>query len=222
MGAVWARVRNAFHGSPRASLALILMIGLTGAIVMASAAGARRTDSAWARFRETTHAYDVATLSCPQSNPWAEVDLGQVAALSVVEDSALWYFTMGYFTDSTGRTMFYDTSTTDVAVAGPTDAEAWAKSGAKVLDGRMPDPTAAEEVTIGYRSRQDPAATVGETIYFHPVNPDSDLDWSQQEGLPSSFFGEPIPLTVVGITLVAGPERRPRAKPSTSSALPPS
>jgi putative ABC transport system permease protein len=50
MAAVWARVRAELRRRWRATLLLALVVGLTGGVVLAAVAGARRTDSAMGRF----------------------------------------------------------------------------------------------------------------------------------------------------------------------------
>ena len=50
MTAVWIRATNELRARWRAWLAIALMLGIAGGVVMAAAAGARRTDSAVPRF----------------------------------------------------------------------------------------------------------------------------------------------------------------------------
>ena len=50
MAAVWIRAMNELRARWRAWLAIALMLGIAAGVVMAAAAGARRTDSAVPRF----------------------------------------------------------------------------------------------------------------------------------------------------------------------------
>ena len=59
MAAVWIRLRAELRSRWRAWLALAVLAGLAGGLVTAVAAGARRTDSAVARWRSATETKDV-------------------------------------------------------------------------------------------------------------------------------------------------------------------
>lgn len=208
MEAAWTRALNDLKRSWRSSVALVLMIGIASAVVMGSAAGARRTDTVWTRFRAATHAHDAAVISCPGGIPWPEVDLDGVAALPEVDDAGRVFVTQGYMTDASGRIMYFGEPNSDTGVVGPVDAEEVDGFGMKVLDGRLPNWDAVDEVTLSYRRVQDPAAKVGETIYFHGVPADANLaEFSTDMGMDPSLFTDPIPLKVVGITLMSGPGR---------------
>jgi hypothetical protein len=50
MGAVWLRARAQLRGRLLASLALALLVGLAGGVVLAAVAGARRSEAALPRF----------------------------------------------------------------------------------------------------------------------------------------------------------------------------
>jgi hypothetical protein len=56
MGAVWLRAKAQLRGRLLASLALALLIGLSGGVVLAAVAGARRSDAALPRFLAATRA----------------------------------------------------------------------------------------------------------------------------------------------------------------------
>jgi hypothetical protein len=51
MGAVWLRARVQLRGRVRASLLLALLVGLSGGVVLAALAGARRSDAAMPQVR---------------------------------------------------------------------------------------------------------------------------------------------------------------------------
>lgn len=50
MGAVWLRAKAQLRGRVRASLLLALLVGLSGGVVLAALAGARRSEAALPRF----------------------------------------------------------------------------------------------------------------------------------------------------------------------------
>ena len=58
MGAVWLRARAQLRGRLLASLALALLVGLSGGVVLAAVAGARRSDAALPRFIAVSHTID--------------------------------------------------------------------------------------------------------------------------------------------------------------------
>ncbi len=60
MAVVWFRLRAVGRQRWRAWLALALLVGLGGGIVLGALAGARRTDSAYGRFLKEVNAFDVA------------------------------------------------------------------------------------------------------------------------------------------------------------------
>ena len=59
MPAVMARLKTELRSRWRAWAAVALLIGLSGGVVLTTAAGARRTDTAYARFLQQSHASDV-------------------------------------------------------------------------------------------------------------------------------------------------------------------
>ena len=58
MNAVWMRTRSEIRARWRSLLALTLLVGLTGGIVLTATAGARRTISAYPRFLAWSHPAD--------------------------------------------------------------------------------------------------------------------------------------------------------------------
>jgi putative ABC transport system permease protein len=83
VAAIWLRLRAEVRSRWRAWLAVGLIIGLAGGAVMAAAAGARRTDTAYARFLRATDAPDVSMPIFPWL-PIARYDVNRVAAIPQV------------------------------------------------------------------------------------------------------------------------------------------
>ena len=70
MGAVWLRARAQLRGRLRASLLLALLVGLSGGVVLAAVAGARRSDAALPRFLAASRTTDtVVYVSGPSHQP---------------------------------------------------------------------------------------------------------------------------------------------------------
>ena len=59
MTPIWAWARRELTRHRRAALALVLLIGVSGAVVLTTAAGARRSATAYDRFLEASHTADV-------------------------------------------------------------------------------------------------------------------------------------------------------------------
>lgn len=85
MAAVWMRFRAEFRARWRALLVVALLVGLAGGAVLASLAGARRTDTAYSRLVEKTDAWDV--LVNPDLGTDSALEIGDVAVLPQVEQA---------------------------------------------------------------------------------------------------------------------------------------
>ena len=68
MGVLWMRARAQLRGRVGASLFLALLVGLAGALVLAAAAGARRSEAALPRFLAANQTVDAAVY-VPASSP---------------------------------------------------------------------------------------------------------------------------------------------------------
>jgi predicted lysophospholipase L1 biosynthesis ABC-type transport system permease subunit len=84
--AVWWRVRAELRTRWRAALSLALLLGLTGGVVMAAAAGARRTHTAYTRFVRSSHTFDVAVMNDQTFGPSAE-QLARIEELPAVQET---------------------------------------------------------------------------------------------------------------------------------------
>jgi putative ABC transport system permease protein len=89
MGAVWLRARAQLRGRVRATLLLTLLVGLSGGVVLAALAGARRSDAALPRFLAASRTTDaVVFFTGPRGGQPARTDLDAelraVAALAQV------------------------------------------------------------------------------------------------------------------------------------------
>ena len=205
MGAVWARTRSGLRKSLGSSIALVLMIGIASAAVLASAASARRTDSAYPRFREAFGSPDALAIGCAAGIPWAPIP-ESTSELPQVVDSADLYYRMGYAESPDGDVLFTEGPTLEYGITGLTSPEDANKLGMKVLEGRLADPTKPDEVTIGYLKHPDPSAEVGTTIEFHMMKRGADIAPAMGgEEPPPALFAPPVRLKVVGITVMSGP-----------------
>ena len=87
MSAVWVRVKAEVSARWRAWLGLVLLLGLFGGAVIAIAAGARRTDTAYGRFLTDQRAYDVSIPNFQFDPAFGNPPLDRVQRLPEVADS---------------------------------------------------------------------------------------------------------------------------------------
>lgn len=189
MSAVWMRLRAELRGRWRAWLGLATLIGLSGGLVLACAAGARRTDSAFDRFLVAQRSADASTFYVAWDPSFAKLDPDQVEALPSVAESV-----RGAFVDLDG----------DTEAFASTDARFGVTFGRlKMLEGRRPDPNVVDEVSVPYASAAALGARVGGTITITPHLPG-----------PNGDEGAPVPMVVkvVGIHITA-----PEFPPDSSS-----
>ena len=169
MSAVWMRVRNEIRLRWRALVGLGLLAGLLGGAVMAAAAGARRTDSAYQRFLTAARAPEVSVGSdLPSFN---NVDLAKVARLPQVAEAREFAFIPYGARTRTGKqfTAFGDAG----GVAGPLPYWGDEFNRPRVVSGRLADPARSDEFVIGdafaRREGLAPGAVV-QMALFDPTN----------------------------------------------------
>ncbi len=141
MGAVSYRLRAEFRTRWKSALALALIAGIAGAIILASVAGARRTATAFDRFRTATNAEDMLV----NPDQGADSALQSKAVARLPEVAAAAKVTGLAVIDPYGRTL--------EEVFGPI---AVASDGAalvtiarpKLLSGRIPNPRRAREILV--------------------------------------------------------------------------
>ncbi|MGZ4188877.1 MAG: hypothetical protein ACXVD2_03380, partial [Actinomycetota bacterium] len=88
MTAVWLRARAELRARWRASLGLALVIGLAGGLVVAAAAGARRQDSTYQKFRVSQNTAQLGIANSAQAFGFANVDFDYARTRPQVTDSA--------------------------------------------------------------------------------------------------------------------------------------
>lgn len=172
MGAIWLRARSELRSRWGAALSLALLVGIAGGAVMAAAAGARRTDSAFPRFVASAKAPDVVIPMFPWL-PIGQVPSERIATLPSVERGVI----ATVFTGSRGlpvasepteeggsstlpppEQMELSVMTSDDPVFGRDVARL------RILEGRAPNPARAEEVAVGFSAARDLGLKVGSTV----------------------------------------------------------
>ncbi|MGH2793577.1 MAG: FtsX-like permease family protein, partial [Actinomycetota bacterium] len=176
MGPVMVRLGAELRNRWRSWLTMALLLGVVGGAVLAVAAGARRTDTAYPRFLDAVRAYHVGVFKFTELEGFAEIDFAKIADLPQVADS----WEVRYFGDDR------------IGIEASTDPR-WITefSKVKILEGRIADPTASDEVTVSFLSAQEVGYRVGGFL---------DVDLLDAAGTPPT----PVHLRIVGIHAAAG------------------
>jgi ABC-type lipoprotein release transport system permease subunit len=159
MSAVWMRARAELRSRYAAVLSLALIVGVIGGVVIAAAAGARRTVSAYPRFLQAENAMDTV-VSVHGRDPVVirralqeAVHLPQVAEYSQVTQ------VQGYLripgTSKPGNVF---------PIVSPDGRFAIRINRPKILQGRMYDPQATDEIVPSFPIANDLHLHVGETV----------------------------------------------------------
>ncbi len=164
----------------RSLLVLGVLAGLTSSFAMAAAAGARRTETALARLESTTRSADaiVFTSQVQVLHP----NWGALEKRPEVLELAPWDLLFGYVEGQPGGVLF------------ASDDGRWGTLVDKpiVLEGRMYNPRADDEMVVDDQTASAMHVRVGEIIPFHAYAPDQ----LATQGTPR---GARIGLEVVGI-----------------------
>jgi putative ABC transport system permease protein len=136
MAAVLMRLRTELRPRVGATVALILLLGVAGGVVLASAAGARRTETAFPRLLATTHAGDALIVAVsPQGRRLTGLyrtieRLPEVDRAGEVLGPYLFHLTSSGQPDPEG-----------VGVLASVDGRGgYSIEGSKIIEGRMPRP----------------------------------------------------------------------------------
>lgn len=187
MAAVWFQVRADARRRWRAWLLLAVLASLAGAAVMASLAGARRTDSAFDRFLEWSNASDATVFTGA-----APLDVDAVRALpevaSAVEARFVWMVGANGVSD-------LDPVYSDEEAVSLVDRP-------KVLEGRRPDPDRADEAAISPAGARLTGLGVGDTVTLTALAPEQ-LEEAFSGGNPEPS-GPTVRFTIVGVEASQG------------------
>ncbi len=210
MSGVRMRARADLRARPASIVVLVVLVGLAGGGAMTAITAARRTSSAYDRYQTAVNPPDAVALPCIPGVPATPpTDLAKFAALpQVVSSTSIWVAPAVNVRATDGSALFFPkTSLPSAAVYAPVDEVQWNEMHPLLLGGRMPDPTAPNEVVVGY---SDPAALgnpvmpqpqVGQTIDLVVLaNPPAGGAITAQ----TAQFLPPVRVKVVGEVLTQG------------------
>jgi hypothetical protein len=190
MGGVGWLVRHELRSRWRSVLGLALVVGLIAGVVLASAAGARRTATAYERFAAATAVRDVQVQI---DDGDVDVTLDAIEALDLVGAS--------------GRLEIIPVVPVDESLLTEVDLALFASPDGRwaidvdrplLLAGRMPDPSTPGEVVLNELAAAQTGLVVGDRFTVATFTPDQLL--ALQSGGPFTGFGGPeVDLQVVGV-----------------------
>ena len=199
-GAVAYCVRADARRSWPSWLALGVLVGLAAGAVMAATAAGNRTDSAYRDLRDETAAMDGAiALPCAVEDPATCPVIGEIRAWPGVADAARFSTGAVPILDIDGHLVQANNDTCysgsgAVNLITPIDPEfGTSLHRLRLLEGRLADPTRADEVVMAPLAAEALGVGVGDRLFPRPVDCLEDAE----------RWGAPIPVTVVGIGLTA-------------------
>ena len=203
MSAVWVRARAELRAHWRAWLGLSLAMGVAAGAVLALAAGARRTDTAYPRL--------VAAERPPQVNSMAlegigergvTLDPAEVARLPQVAEVARYR----------GFPVFDGRTEAGAAIRDPDyvqagaflDPAGWSwLARTKLLSGRLADPARADEAVIDFPVAERFSLGVGDGFDLRFVHRGEEAGWLSGQRPPAPA-GRTLRLRVVGVVAPSG------------------
>jgi hypothetical protein len=165
--AAWYRARRALRRRWPATLALMLLVGLAGGVVLTAVAGARRASTAYDRFRAETLASDLDIAFDGPPAEGLDARAAEVARLPQVAALTRTAFPFVVPADS-GQYPYLDF----LAVAGLDEHFTKDIDRLRTVAGRLPDPERADEIAV-LRSYADEAGiAVGDRVAFDSFLPE--------------------------------------------------
>jgi ABC-type lipoprotein release transport system permease subunit len=161
------RARAELRANWRASLALAMVIGLAGGLVLGAAAGARRQDSTFPLFRTAQNTAQLGIANSGENFGFANVNFDYARHLPQVSDSALFWAYLGFIKTSRGGFL------TPIGDQNP--VVSFASSDGRfdtvlnrmlILEGRYADPAAIDEGVVSYLAARSYNIKVGDYLDY--------------------------------------------------------
>jgi putative ABC transport system permease protein len=175
----WAQLRHRW----RSWLAISILIGLVGGVVMAAAAAGRRTESAFPTF-VAAHGFDAEVYSTQPSPKIPRLPEVSAATVAFGPDN-------GQPTCACRHPL--NPSDFGVVVLPTTGRPAF-----NLVSGRLPDPSNPNEVVASYTLQQDEGVHLGSVIHVPFYAPSQLSAYNSATGTPPKPTGPTVALRVVG------------------------
>jgi hypothetical protein len=155
--AVWYRFRATFGQRAAGYVAVVLLLGLLGGVALASVAGARRTVSAFPRYRRSTNPSDI------------QVDAGQyepaaVDAINRLPEVARTATYVAFYAVPLGPDGEPDSTFFDAESVGSLDGLYFSQDRFTPTEGRLPDPARADEMAVNLNAARLHHLHVGQRL----------------------------------------------------------
>lgn len=169
---------------------IAVLVGLSGGVVLAAVAGARRSASSIDRFERAAHEMDVFVSAPEEVDGALTAPLRELVEGPLVRDFRELRFVFGFPAAEAAPEAFL------FAPVGPEPTEI---AQGLLLDGRRPDPTDPHEIVAFETTAELLGIEVGETLDIATLTPDQVAAFEQGGDFPTSADGPAIGLHVVGI-----------------------
>ncbi|MGZ4205714.1 MAG: hypothetical protein ACXVES_10635, partial [Actinomycetota bacterium] len=197
MSAVWFHARAELRVRWRAAAALAIVVGLAGGLVMAAAAGARRQDATFPKFRVAQNTAQAGIANSGVFFGFANVDFAKAKRLPQVVDTAPFNFFIGIARTSRGKVLTPIGDQNPVVFFASGDGRFdRVLNRMLVTQGRLSDPNAVDEVMVSYIASIQYDIHLGDTLDL-TLPTFENLATSGQEGV--KFTGPRLTLRVVGV-----------------------
>ena len=184
MGPVWQLARSEMRRRWRSVVVLVLLVGVVGAIVLATAAGARRTGSALARFNSSSRA---ATVQLQVPNATA----AQLRAFGRVPDVSSFGVASGMYLQDPAAPNLTIIAEEDTKIGSVVDR-------ARVIAGRAANPAAVDEVAIDESVAAQIHLGIGDHLDISSYSP-KQIAAALRGGNPGGAAGPRVRLRIVGL-----------------------
>jgi ABC-type lipoprotein release transport system permease subunit len=188
MNAIWMRSRAELRTRLGSIVALAIIVGLVGGVVIAAVAGARRTITAYPRLLHAKNAMDLVVDVTGRNPDDIRKVITDIKNLDGVGDSAEVRIAKGYL-KVPGRKKRGDV----FALVSP-DGFGSSLNGPKIIQGHMADPSSTDEIVPSFAVANDLGLHVGETVQLRYGG-----IFYQGSSDPNFAEPDPVPLHVVGI-----------------------
>jgi putative ABC transport system permease protein len=205
VSAVRMRARADLKSRPASVVVLTVLFGLAGAVAMTALAGARRTDSAYARYREAAKEPEAFVPSCNAGFPFAKTDLPALGRLPEVASWGTVVAVLADVYDTHGVLQFWKGKPAlDAQIYSPLNDASAPDATPPLLEGRTPE--APNEVVVGWGETEGPRPGVGDVVVARMLDRKAVLAAGPPTSstFPDRLFLPEVRLKVVGVVLAPG------------------